>query len=100
MLSLSSHSLPFFGLLGVFVLLSFPHPFVLCCPPHALLWSFCCPATLVLFTLLSGWGCGCPPPQQQFLPTKLFGAMQVYFWLVSLFLALVVDVKELSSPLS
>ena len=52
-LALSGHSLSFFCPLGVFVLFSFPHPFVLCCPPHVFLWSFCCPAAVVLFTLLS-----------------------------------------------
>ena len=55
LLALSGHSLSFFCPLGVFVLFSFPHPFVLCCPPHVL-WSFCCPTTVVLFTMLSKAG--------------------------------------------
>ena len=41
--ALSGHSLSSFRPLGVFVLFSFPHPFVLCCNPHVLPWSFCCP---------------------------------------------------------
>ena len=44
----------------VFVLFSFPHPFVLSCP------------FLVLHIAFRGRGCSCPP-QQQFLLTKLFG---------------------------
>ena len=57
--------------LGVFVLLSFPHPFVLRCPPYVLLWSFRCPTVYVAFR---GRGSGCGrPPQQYFLPTRVFG---------------------------
>ena len=31
----------------------FPSSFCPCCPPRVLLWSFCCPAAVPLFTLLS-----------------------------------------------
>ena len=37
---------------------SVPCPFLLCCPPHAFLWSFCCPADVALLTLLSEAGAG------------------------------------------
>ena len=53
LLALSSHSLSLYCPFGVFVLFSFPYPFILCSPPHVLLWSFCCPPAVVLFTLLS-----------------------------------------------
>ena len=57
LLELSGHSLAFFCPLGVFILFSFPHPFALCCPPHVLLWSFCCPAIYVAVQS-RGWGRG------------------------------------------
>ena len=41
--------------LGVFVVFSCPHSFVLCYPPHVLLWSFCCRA---LYAAFQGRGCG------------------------------------------
>ena len=58
LLVLCGHGLSFCCLLGVFMLFSFPHPFVPCCPPHVLLWPFCCPAAAVLFVLLSEAGAG------------------------------------------
>ena len=68
--------------LAVAARFSFPHPFVLCCPPHVLLWSFCCPAVYVAVE-----GCGRPPPQQRFLPTKLFGvyAGTIYVFMFAFF---------------
>ena len=56
LLALSGRSLSSFCPLGVFMLLSFPPPFVICCPPRAFLWSFCYPAAVVLFMLLSETG--------------------------------------------
>ena len=41
------------------MLFPFSDPFVLCHPPHVLLWSFCCPAAVLLFPfLLSKAGAG------------------------------------------
>ena len=54
LMCLSGHSLSFFCPPGVFMLPSFPHPFVLCCPPYVLLWSFCCPAAVVPFVAFRG----------------------------------------------
>ena len=57
LLALSDHGLSFFRRLGVCVVCSFPHLFVL-------LWSCCCRALYAAFRG-RGWGCGRTLPPQQ-----------------------------------
>ena len=79
LLALSGHSLSFFCPLGVFVLFSFPHAFVFCCPPHVLLFllSCCCRAVYVAFRGL--WGAN----NNNSCQLSCLGPTLVYFYLTN-----------------